>query len=166
VILDVNIQLRDARWKNRLRPYCKTVRGVCQEAVAATALSKLPCHWEMAVVLADDAAAQELNRTYRGFDKPTNVLSFPAVERFASQARRITKTLDHFEIGDMVLAFETIEREAKEQGKTFIHHAAHLLVHGTLHLLGYDHIQNADAVTMERLEVQVLEKLGVSNPYL
>ena len=166
MILDVNIQLRDARWKKALRPYCKTVRGVCYEALAATRIASLPCHWEMAVVLADDATVQELNRTYRGFDKPTNVLSFPTEERFEPQAKRITKGLEHYELGDIVLALDTIEREAKAQGKKFTHHAAHLLVHGTLHLLGYDHIRNADAVKMELLEVQVLEKLGVSNPYL
>lgn len=144
---DITIQLQDARWKTRLRPYCKTVRAACESVLLSRKV-----HGEIAVVLADDAFAQQLNRDYRGKDKPTNVLSFPNDE--AGQ------------LGDIVLAFETVEREAAEQGKSFKHHAVHLLVHGTLHLLGYDHEIEKEAARMEKLEIKILDKLGVANPYL
>lgn len=148
-MIDISIQLHASRWKTLLRPYCKTVRLACSQAVVAV---KGKGHWEMAVVLADDAFIHELNRTYRGMDKATNVLAFADGEGS--------------ELGDVVLALETVEREAKEQGKRFRDHAAHLLVHGTLHLLGYDHLKDREAKRMEQLEVEILKNLGVGNPYL
>jgi len=105
----------------------------------------------MAVVLADDAFIRELNRDYRGQDKPTNVLSFPGEDAY---------------LGDLILAYETVEREAREQGKSAKHHAIHLLVHGTLHLLGYDHMVAKDAARMEALEIKILKKQEIDNPYL
>ena len=105
---------------------------------------------EMTVVLADDAFVKNLNRDFRGKNKPTNVLSFPGDGH----------------LGDIVLAFETIERQAKEQNKTFKAHVQHLLVHGTLHLLGHDHMEEAEAEKMESLEIKILKELGVANPYL
>jgi len=147
---DVAIQLQHPGWKKLLRPYCKTVRAACEAALAAHPPRKKVM--EMAVVLADDAFIRGLNKTYRGKDKATNVLSFPAGEADV--------------LGDLVLAFETVEREAKEQGKNPKHHAVHLLVHGTLHLLGYDHENDKDAAQMEAHEIKILKKLEVDNPYL
>ena len=164
--LDVSVQLRCPRWKTLLKPYCKTVRMACAEALASSKIASIACQWEMAVVLADDAFIRELNKTYRGVDKPTNVLSFPSIERMESQAKRVSKGVNSFELGYVVLALETVEREAEAQHKTFRNHALHLLVHGTLHLLGYDHEEDKDAKKMEKLEVEVLEKLGLCNPYL
>jgi len=163
---DISIQLRDQRWKSLLRPYCKTVRAACESAIATSKLAKIPCQWEMAVVLADDAFVHDLNHTYRGKDKPTNVLSFPSIEKMESNAKRATKGVNEFELGDVVLAFDTVEREAKEQNKKFKDHAVHLLVHGTLHLLGYDHEKDSEAKIMEKMEVKILKQLGLSNPYL
>ena len=116
----------------------------------------------MTVVLADDAFIHELNKTYRGKDKATNVLSFPNPD-FSSVTRH-PSPVTH--LGDLVLALETVEREAAEQGKKAKDHAVHLLVHGTLHLLGYDHEQDKEAARMERLEIKILKGLGVGNPYL
>ncbi len=135
------IHLRDLRWKKALRPYCKTVEAVVQ-AVGASG--------DLAIVLADDEFIQELNKHYRGKDKPTNVLSFPNEDE---------------PFGDVVLAFETIEREAAGQGKSFRDHAAHLIVHGILHLMGHDHEDEAQAEKMERKEVSILKRLGIENPY-
>jgi probable rRNA maturation factor len=146
---DILIQPLEPEWKAKLRPYCKTVREACL-AVLAAQPKKGARKGEISVVLADDAFVRELNRTYRGKDKPTNVLSFPSDEH----------------LGDIVLAFETVASEAAQQGKSFKAHAQHLLVHGTLHLLGYDHEQEAQAEEMEGLEVKILKKLGVANPYL
>lgn len=146
--IEIGIQPRDLRWKSLLRPYCKTVRAACGAALASAKLKS----GEMTVVLADDAFMRELNKTYGGKDRPTNVLSFP------------DGTNGY--LGDVILALETIEREAGEQGKRFRDHAAHMLVHGTLHLLGHDHIKDKEAEIMERLEIKILKKLNVSNPYL
>ncbi len=110
---------------------------------------------EVSILFADDAFVRDLNARWRGQDKPTNVLSFPAAE--AGPAPRT--------LGDIVLAFETVEREAREAGKRFDHHAAHLLVHGFLHLLGYDHETDEDAAVMESREVRILETLDIPDPY-
>lgn len=111
---------------------------------------------ELSIVLADDAEQQELNRQWRGIDKPTNVLSFPQIEPFAA----VTGLL-----GDIILARETLEREAAELQKPFADHFTHLVVHGFLHILGYDHATEAEALVMEGLETQILESLGIADPY-
>lgn len=111
---------------------------------------------ELSIVLTDDAEQQVLNRDWRGIDKPTNVLSFPQIEPFAPVAGIL---------GDITLARETLEREAAELGKSFADHFTHLVVHGFLHILGYDHIEEADALVMEGLETQILASLGIADPY-
>lgn len=105
----------------------------------------------LTLLLADDERLRELNRDFRGKNKPTNVLSFPATE-------------DGY-LGDVALAYGVTAREAREAGKTIAGHATHLVVHGVLHLLGYDHEKLRDAKVMEPLEVQILAKLGISDPY-
>lgn len=139
----INIQILDPRWKVLLRPYRKTVRAACEAAFSGSG--------EITVMLADDALMRQLNHDYRGKDAPTNVLSFSGEGDY---------------LGDIVLARQTIEREAKAQRKTVRTHATHLLVHGTLHLLGHDHLRDKEAQTMEALEIKILKKLGISNPYL
>lgn len=141
-MLKPTIHLQDPRWKKALYPYCKTV-----EAIVGVVGGK----GELSIVLANDEFIHALNKQYRSKDKPTNVLSFPN---------------DEESLGDVILAFETIMREAEEQGKSFKHHAAHLIVHGILHLMGHDHENTEDAEKMEAKEVKILKKLGVSNPYL
>nr|WP_245593605.1 rRNA maturation RNase YbeY [Azospirillum halopraeferens] len=116
---------------------------------------------ELSVVLADDALVHRLNREYRGKDKPTNVLSFALTEAEGPDPDPAAPTL----LGDVVLARETVEREAAAQGKSAADHLVHLVVHGTLHLLGYDHEEDAQAEAMERLEVTVLAGLGIADPY-
>jgi probable rRNA maturation factor len=111
---------------------------------------------ELSIVLTDDAEQQELNRQWRGIDKPTNVLSFPQIEPFAPLAGIV---------GDIVLARETLEREAAELQKPMADHFTHLVVHGFLHILGYDHVEDSDALVMEALETQILASLGVPDPY-
>jgi probable rRNA maturation factor len=111
---------------------------------------------EVTVVLTDDAEQQELNRQWRGFDKSTNVLSFPQLEPFSPVFGLV---------GDITLARETVEREAAEMGITLEAHFTHLVVHGFLHLLGHDHLEEADAVRMESLETKILASLGIADPY-
>lgn len=111
---------------------------------------------ELSIVLTDDAEQRMLNRDWRGFDKSTNVLSFPQIEPFGPVSGLI---------GDIILARETLEREAQEMGVSLEDHFTHLVVHGFLHLLGYDHVEEPDALQMEGLETQILAALGVADPY-
>lgn len=120
---------------------------------------------EVSFLLANDARVRRLNRDFRGQDKPTNVLSFP-VEEFED-----TPAPDEFGagarlLGDVVFAFETLEREAAAQSKPLTDHLSHLAVHGVLHLLGYDHDVAGEADRMERLEAAVLAGLGIADPYV
>jgi probable rRNA maturation factor len=112
---------------------------------------------EISLLLTDDAGIRELNRNWRDKDKPTNVLSFPAPSVPGMPGSR--------PLGDIALAFETVKREAENEGKTFEDHVTHLLVHGLLHLLGYDHELEAEAEIMEGLEVKALASLGIADPY-
>lgn len=116
---------------------------------------------EMSVVLANDDLIQILNREYRNMDKPTNVLSFANLD-----ADDPIPEYGPVHVGDIILSYQTIDREAKEQGKFFKDHFTHMLVHGTLHLLGYDHIDEHDATIMETLEIRILEKMNIQNPYM
>jgi len=110
----------------------------------------------LSVALMSDHGVQRLNRDFRGKDRPTNVLSFPAP---MVTGRRV-------EQGDIALALGVVRREAKAQGKAAADHLAHLMVHGVLHLLGYDHETDQDAARMERLERKALATLGIADPYL
>ena len=112
---------------------------------------------EISLLLTDDAGIRALNRQWRGKDAPTNVLSFPAPEHPDVPGPRL--------LGDVALAHETVRREAEAEGKSFEDHVAHLLVHGALHLLGYDHELEAQAEIMEALEVKALAALGIADPY-
>ena len=107
----------------------------------------------LAILLTDDAAVRELNRRWRGKDAPTNVLSFPAAASAAPW------------LGDVALAYETCAREAADQGKPLAHHVTHLVAHGVLHLVGWDHQTDAEADEMEALERDILARLGVPDPY-
>ena len=113
---------------------------------------------EIAVVLSDDEHIRELNKHHRGMDKPTNVLSFPS-------ARLKTPAGTPRFLGDIVLAYETVTREAAEESKTIENHLSHLVVHGVLHLLGYDHEDDDEAEIMEARERKILANLGIPDPY-
>ncbi|NJS15279.1 MAG: rRNA maturation RNase YbeY [Sphingopyxis sp.] len=120
---------------------------------------------EIGVRLTDDAEVQALNRDYRGKDKPTNVLSFPQYD--PADFVMLADTDDgEILVGDIVLALETCTGEAAERGIAVADHAAHLIVHGTLHLLGYDHLDDASGDAMEALETKALATLGIADPYV
>lgn len=134
--------------------------AVVERAIAAaTAAAKAPGCAEVAVMLTDDATIRTLNREWRGFDKPTNVLSFPAAPQPGAAMGAPTM------LGDIAIAYETTAREAEAEGKSFADHLAHLAVHGLLHLLGYDHETDTEAEIMEGLERDVLASLGIADPY-
>jgi probable rRNA maturation factor len=151
----VSVALRCAAWAEALP------RGFAARVVGAVLDDRkvgVRRPAEVSVVLADDPFIRRLNRDHRGKDKPTNVLSFPLEDAAAPKEARVL-------LGDIVLAYRTIRREAKHEGKRLASHAAHMLVHGTLHLLGFDHERAKAARVMEDHEVRILKRLGVSDPY-
>jgi probable rRNA maturation factor len=152
VPLQIEITRNSEGWPDGLDPLAE--RAV-NEAMAQSG-AKLAGVAELSILLTDDAEQQELNREWRGIDKPTNVLSFPQIEPFGPVVGIL---------GDITLARETLEREAADLGKSLEHHFTHLMVHGFLHILGYDHLDDAEAQEMEGLETRILAGLGIEDPY-
>lgn len=123
------------------------------------------CHVEISVRLTDDAEIRRLNNDYRGKDKPTNILSFPMLDADGLEGLSPSAVEDVL-LGDMAVAQETLAREAGEKGIAIADHFTHLLVHGTLHLVGHDHIDDSEAEAMEALETRILGGLGIADPYV
>jgi probable rRNA maturation factor len=138
--------------------------AVIQRAIAeASALAEADVgNAELAVMLTDDASIRTLNKQFRGIDRATNVLSFPAPEPGGASGEGAAPPA----LGDIAIAYETLRREADAEQKPFTHHLSHLAVHGFLHLLGYDHETDADADVMEALETKILARLGIPDPYV
>jgi probable rRNA maturation factor len=142
------------------------VRKAVEAAIAQSALPDLARSGrpvELSVRLTSDDQVRTLNAHWRGKDKPTNVLSFPMAETY--ELNDETFASKELLIGDIIVANGVCAREAAEKGVSLGQHATHLIVHGTLHLLGYDHQSDADAVDMEAREVRALQTLGIANPY-
>ena len=145
--LNIDVAITDEVWSST---------GLDLDAICGAAISSVETSLirndasELSIAFVDDAAIQVLNQTYRDKDKPTNVLSFP---------------MDGPMLGDIVLARETIAAEAALQSKTLSDHLSHLIIHGLLHLLGYDHETDEQAAEMESLEINALKRLGIDNPY-
>ena len=155
--LTIDIAERCTLWRERL-PDVERLCGDAARAALAVA-GGMPDAAELSIVLGDDTLAHSLNRQWRGQDKPTNVLSFPVAPM------TLPPGAPHL-LGDIVLAFETLAAEAAAQGKPLAHHLRHLVVHGVLHLMGYDHERTADAERMEALERRILKRLAIADPYL
>jgi probable rRNA maturation factor len=130
-------------------------RSTVRRAVTQAAATVSTTGTELAIVLTDDSAIRQLNRLWRGIDAATNVLSFPSKQPADEPPH----------LGDIVLAYQIIAREARAEGKPFAHHLAHLAVHGFLHLVGYDHDKDADAEAMEQTERKILGRLNIPDPY-
>jgi probable rRNA maturation factor len=137
----------------------RSIKRLLRRAIGEAASVTSTAVGELAIVLTDDSAIRALNRDWRSRDAVTNVLSFPAPE--TDHAHGTPRLL-----GDIVIAYETTEREARAENKPFAHHAAHLAVHGFLHLAGYDHAEDVEAAAMETLETAILARLDVPNPYV
>lgn len=137
--------------------------GIAERAVraAATMLPRQPGDAEVSVLLADDALQRRLNRRWRGQDRATNVLAFPTGPLDPAPCPGTVRGL-----GDIVLAHGVVGREARRGGKSLADHLSHLVVHGFLHLLGFDHQEEVAAAEMEALEVRVLQSLGIADPYV
>jgi probable rRNA maturation factor len=155
----IALRVEAPAWRERLPAVGALVRRAARAALAAAhrevggadrGESRPDSGGELCLVLADDAVQRRLNHDFRGHDKSTNVLSFEGAPA---------------SLGDVVLALETIAGEAESQGKSLADHVAHLVVHGVLHLMGYDHRTSAQARRMERLEIAILAGLGIADPY-
>lgn len=155
--LTVDVTIEAPEWTSMLPDAEAAAREAAQLAWSET-LGGAGGPAEISILLADDAAVRSLNRRHRGQDRPTNVLSFPIGDADGGTAMPVM-------LGDVVLASGVVAREASVQGKPVDAHLRHLVVHGVLHLLGYDHETDPDAESMESLEVEILEKLAVPNPY-
>lgn len=168
----VAVRVASRRWRLRLPDAPAILERAARAALAAApqgagrAEGVAGAAMEVSFLLTDDARMRRLNRDFRGQDKPTNVLAFPAEDE-------ATRTLPDGEgaaaprlLGDVALALETVEGEAAAQGKRLADHVCHLAVHGVLHLLGHDHLKRAEAARMERLETAILAGLGIADPYL
>ncbi len=160
--LAIAVNTADPSWSKISPDAAKLLRRSARRAFAAAGAAG----WrgskvghEVSFMLTDDKSMRKLNRAYRGKDRPTNVLSFAALDG----AKPITGT--PWLLGDIVLASGVIAREAKQQAKNLDHHLSHMAVHGMLHLLGYDHEDDADAEIMEALEIEALAGMGIANPY-
>jgi probable rRNA maturation factor len=174
-VLAVEIIVESPLWKTK-----RSARNIVQRAVSAAA-AQCRTGGDITIVLTDDTAIRKLNRTWRGLDEPTNVLSFPtppppalATAQVRSlRAARSTGGLTgrgsegepQLFLGDIVIAYETTAREALAESKPFPDHLSHLAVHGFLHLLGYDHVGDEEAEAMEKLERAILVRLDLPDPY-
>ena len=151
-MINFSITQKSENWKDLVQ----------YENIAKLVCAQVEKHFEVentdvSIVLANDEFVHELNKSYRGFDKPTNVLSFPADNEFNHE--------EHENLGDIIISYETTDMEAKDQGKSFENHFTHLLLHGLLHLMGLDHMNGGEAEKMEQLERQILKDLGIDDPY-
>jgi len=165
----VHLEKASDKWK---RAFPKMNILIDEAASAAFDTAKKPAafarrNFEVSIILTDDRTIKTLNHDYRGMDKATNVLSFPQINMVTFKKAE----LDFFPakmpvpLGDVVLGYQTILRETQEQGKSLKDHTIHLIVHGILHLLGYDHMRPKDAKIMEKLECDILTGLGYPDPY-
>ena len=151
----IDVQRQAPQW--RLIPgVTALVRQAARQAIRQSGLA-LQSHVEVAIALSNDANVRIANKAWRQQDKPTNVLSFPAVP-----VERLPETPF---LGDIILAYETVAEEAAKDHKPLEDHISHLIVHGVLHLLGHDHMTNEEASRMETLETAILAALGIPDPY-
>jgi probable rRNA maturation factor len=165
--LTVDVDIPEKRWLERL-PWLETLaREAAREAclVGSNSLVSGDVMAEMSLTFADDDFVRQLNARHRGIDRPTNVLSFAADSPSDLAVNPAAGPQPELLLGDVVLGFETITEEAQAQGKQLADHVAHLVSHGVLHLLGFDHSQDDEAERMERLETGIMENLGIGDPY-
>jgi probable rRNA maturation factor len=159
VIMDFHIE--DPRWRH--------IPHICAklEAAAVSTLQQLPKALRfpctVTLLLTKDTGIKRLNRDFRGIDKPTNVLSFPQFR--PEELPKIGRNGEPVHIGDIAISYQYIVAEAENDHKILINHVVHLLIHGILHLFGYDHMAGAEAIRMERLEKKVMAGLGLPDPY-
>jgi len=161
MVLHIDVTV-ETPWKERFPEAKKVLTAAAKAAFKAAKTDAFPAkNADVSILLTTDEKIRALNKEYRKIDKPTNVLSFAAMDGEDEE----TVVDDTLTLGDIVVAFETTLREAEENDQPFADHFSHLIVHGVLHLMGFDHIDPVDAEEMEALEIAVLKGLDIENPY-
>jgi probable rRNA maturation factor len=166
-VMEIDILIEDDAWDEAA--LCALAESACAATLAALGLD--PDGFAVSILAAGDDRIATLNAEFRGKPVPTNVLSWPAEDRAADTPGAMPDLPDADpdgppeELGDIALAHGVLTREAAEAGKPFDHHLTHLVVHGLLHLLGFDHINDPDAALMEGIETRILARLGIPDPY-
>lgn len=163
LILSPDIIVENSLW-DKVHNLEKMVNEASNALTAHLQLEKYFSNADFSVLLTDDKHIKSLNNEYRGKDNATDVLSFPTEELNYLKPEEM-KVLNNSTIGDIVISFETLEREALEQNKNFNDHFKHLLIHSMLHLLGFNHDEEIDAKIMEREEIKILAKINIKSPY-
>jgi probable rRNA maturation factor len=158
--IHIDVIVEDTSW-SKARLGVKTFFPAVLEAAFKSLPVKPKSPLDVSITLTNDKTIKILNRDHRGKNKPTNVLSFPLWESIGD----IPSGSEAVPLGDIIIAYETMAKEATEQNKKLKDHMAHMLVHGFLHLLGYDHMNDQEAEKMEKLEVKILKKLDIKDPY-
>lgn len=163
--LDIDFDVQNDIWDNKFEELTDLTIKISKEVLRKAGLNKHIKNAEISVMLADNQAIQKLNLQYRGKDKATNILSFPAQDITLKQSDKLNFPNGFVMLGDIIFAYKIVEDEAQMQGKDFNNHFAHLLVHGILHLLGYDHQSDQEAMEMENIEVEILSTFNIKSPY-
>ena len=161
-MITIDIISKSKKWKD----HEKFIAQTCKKIIPLTDLNKIlkkNISLEVSISLVLDREMQKLNYTFRSKNKPTNVLSFPAVD--AMSLKKLSK-IDYLFLGDIIIAFETVKKESLTQKKSFEDHLTHLILHSILHLIGFDHEDDKMAEIMEKLEIKILKKLKIKNPYI
>lgn len=171
ILLDADIIIKHEAWRAE-HNIEDIVEKICSKIMPLTELNRISQNdldVELSVSLVCDAQIREINEEFRNQDKATNVLSFPSLDENIIRKDGLQKAVgdtDYVFLGDIVIAYETIKKESLAQNKKFCDHLTHLILHSILHLLGYDHEEDEMAEKMESLEINILEQMGIANPYI
>jgi probable rRNA maturation factor len=167
--MQINFEIKNQKWldyDNKIQP---KLNDLVHKIISYSFLQKkidIKFEIELGIQLIGDEEMQKINHQYRHKNQTTNVLSFPAFDFLSKTDINISNQTKLISLGDIFLSYEKIQHESQEQDKKFNDHLTHLLIHGILHLLGYDHENNNDAYKMETLEISILKNLDINNPYI
>ncbi|MEY3197328.1 MAG: hypothetical protein RLZZ59_699 [Pseudomonadota bacterium] len=163
--LNLGLIIEDKAWREEDFISKNYIKNIVKDTLNHLEVFNSISEIELALLLTNDKKMQELNKSFLSKDKPTNVLSFPDVEIKNTELLEFTKSKDYIYLGDIAMGYNVIKLEATDANLTMRDHFTHLLVHGVLHLVGYDHIIPLEEEVMTRLEVDILKKYGISSPY-
>lgn len=167
----LDIAVKSKKWEKEPK-IVDFIKKTCKKLILSTEIGKISKNLELielSISLVSDAQIKKINFNYRGKNKPTNTLSFPALDGNLIQKKGLKEAIKGYKsliLGDILLSYETIQKESLAQKKEMCHHITHLILHSLLHLIGFDHKNEKDAKIMEDLEIEILKKLKIKNPYL
>jgi probable rRNA maturation factor len=167
--MQIDFEIKSQKWLDNDREIESKFNKLIKKIISYSFLQKKiekDFEVELGIHLIDDGEMQNINHQYRQKNKATNVLSFPSFDFLSKDEINISNQTKFISLGNIFLSYKTIQHESQEQNKSFNNHLIHLLTHGILHLLGYDHQNHKDSEKMERLEVEILKNLDINNPYL